>query len=194
WRDGGIAAVTAPLVNGQVNITRSETRVSDCSPLFSSRCGWAPRLGVEPQLTRLIIGTSVCGASAVIAANTVAHGSDEDVIYAVATVSIFGSLSVLLYPIAGHLLQMTADTHGLWAGTSIHEIGQVVAATDAWPASSDAAMIASCRASCCSCRPCCCWQPSPAWGWISTCGKCEPEAGVRSCLERSPRSSSAASA
>lgn len=83
-----------------------------------------------------------------IASNTVAHVLDEDLAYAVATVSIFGSLSVLLYPIDGHLLQMTAETYGLWAGTPIHEIGQVAVAADAGPASSDAAMIASCRASC----------------------------------------------
>ncbi len=101
------------------------------------------RLGVEPPLTQLIAaGTSICGASAIIAANTVARGTDEDVAYAVATVSIFGSASVLLYPIAGHLLQMTPETYGLWSGASIHEIGQVAAAADVWPGSSDVAMIA----------------------------------------------------
>jgi uncharacterized membrane protein YadS len=44
-------------------------------------------LGVEPKLAQLIAaGTSICGASAVIAANTVANADDEDVAYAIACV------------------------------------------------------------------------------------------------------------
>lgn len=101
------------------------------------------KLGVDPRLAQLIAaGTSICGASAVVATNTVARAEEEDVAYAVAAVSIFGTVSVLLYPMLGHMLQMTADSYGLWVGASIHEIGQVAAAADAWKSSSDIAMIA----------------------------------------------------
>src|SRR6478735_8210587 len=49
------------------------------------------RIGVEPKLTELIAaGTSICGASAVIATNTVTRAPDEDVAYAVACVTVFG--------------------------------------------------------------------------------------------------------
>lgn len=102
-----------------------------------------PRLGVDPRLAQLIAaGTSICGASAVVATNTVAQAPEEDVAYAVAAVSVFGTLAVLLYPLAGHLLHLSTDTYGLWVGASIHEIGQVAAAADAWHPSSDLAMIA----------------------------------------------------
>ncbi|MFX9097318.1 putative sulfate exporter family transporter, partial [Acinetobacter baumannii] len=55
---------------------------------------WAGRLlGVEKKLTELIAaGTSICGASAVIATNTVTNAGDEDVAYAVACVTVFGSI------------------------------------------------------------------------------------------------------
>ena len=87
------------------------------------------RLGVNRQLTELIAsGTSICGASAVVATNTVVEGSDEDVAYAIAVITAFGTASVLLYPLAAAFLGMPASAYGLWAGSSIHEIAQVIAA------------------------------------------------------------------
>ena len=86
-------------------------------------------LGVERKLAELIAaGTSVCGASAVIATNTVTEGSDEDVAYAVACVTVFGTLSMFLYPVLGTLIHLDVHHYGLWVGSSIHEIAQVVAA------------------------------------------------------------------
>jgi uncharacterized integral membrane protein (TIGR00698 family) len=90
---------------------------------------WLGRaMGVAPQLAELIgAGTAICGASAVIATNTVTRARDSDVAYAVACVTIFGSLSMFLYPMLPALLHLNAETFGLWAGSSIHEIAQVVA-------------------------------------------------------------------
>jgi uncharacterized integral membrane protein (TIGR00698 family) len=86
-------------------------------------------LGVDRKLAELIAaGTSICGASAVIATNTVTRAHDEDVAYAVACVTVFGSLSMFLYPALPGLLRLTPHAYGLWTGASIHEIAQVVAA------------------------------------------------------------------
>jgi uncharacterized integral membrane protein (TIGR00698 family) len=95
--------------------------------LFTS---WAGRLiGVDRKLAQLIAaGTSICGASAVIATNTVTDAPDEDVAYAVACVTVFGSLAMFVYPFFPGLLHLSAHNYGLWAGSSIHEIAQVVAA------------------------------------------------------------------
>ena len=91
---------------------------------------WFGRLlGVEPKLAELIAGgTSICGASAVIAVNTVTQAHDEDVAYAVACVTIFGSIAMFLYPLLPGLLHLAPRAYGLWSGASIHEIAQVVAA------------------------------------------------------------------
>ena len=87
-------------------------------------------LGVERRLSELIAaGTAVCGASAVIATNSVTRAPDEDVAYAVACVTVFGSVSMFLYPALPGLLALDAHHFGLWSGASIHEIAQVVAAT-----------------------------------------------------------------
>jgi uncharacterized integral membrane protein (TIGR00698 family) len=86
-------------------------------------------LGVDRKLSELIAaGTSICGASAVIATNTVTGAHDEDVAYAVACVTVFGSIAMFLYPLLPSLLHLGPHAYGLWAGASIHEIAQVVAA------------------------------------------------------------------
>jgi uncharacterized integral membrane protein (TIGR00698 family) len=50
------------------------------------------------------------------------------VAYAVACVTVFGSLAMLIYPFLPGLLHLDPHAFGLWAGTSIHEIAQVIAA------------------------------------------------------------------
>src|SRR5579863_2039283 len=91
---------------------------------------WMGRLlGVERKLAQLIAaGTSICGASAVIATNTVTNGDDEDVAYAVACVTIFGSVAMFIYPLLPGLLNLDPHAYGLWTGASVHEIAQAVAA------------------------------------------------------------------
>jgi uncharacterized integral membrane protein (TIGR00698 family) len=90
---------------------------------------WMGRLlGVDRKLAQLIAaGTSICGASAVIATNTVTNAHDEDVAYAVACVTVFGSIAMFAYPLLPGLLHLDPHAFGLWSGASIHEIAQVVA-------------------------------------------------------------------
>lgn len=92
---------------------------------------WTGRaLGVGPKLVELIAsGTSICGASAIIATNTVTEAHDEDVAYAIACVTIFGSIAMFAYPLLPSLLHLDSQAYGLWSGASIHEIAQVVAAS-----------------------------------------------------------------
>jgi uncharacterized integral membrane protein (TIGR00698 family) len=86
-------------------------------------------LGVSRGLALLIgVGTSICGASAVIAAKAATRGDDEDAAYAVACVTVFGTLAMFAYPLAQTFLHLTPRAYGLWTGASIHEIAQVVAA------------------------------------------------------------------
>lgn len=86
-------------------------------------------LGVSLPLTQLIAaGTAVCGASAVVAANAVARGSDADVGYAVASVTLFGTLAMLALPLLAGPLGMDPVAYGIWTGAGIHEVAQVTAA------------------------------------------------------------------
>jgi uncharacterized integral membrane protein (TIGR00698 family) len=95
--------------------------------LFTKAAGRV--LGVERRLTELIAaGTAICGASAVIACNTVTRGADEDVAYAVACVTVFGSLSMAIFPLLAGPLGLAPGVYGLWVGSSVHEVAQAVGA------------------------------------------------------------------
>ncbi len=80
------------------------------------------------QVLLIACGFSICGAAAVAGAEGVVDAEEEDVVTAVALVVIFGSLMIPLVPLAGALLGLDARPSGMWAGGSIHEIAQVVAA------------------------------------------------------------------
>jgi len=102
------------------------TTVAACF-LFTSVLGRL--MGVDRGLTELIAaGTSICGASAIIATNSVTRASDEDVAYAMACITLFGSIAMFGYPLLQSALGLDAHAYGLWAGASIHEVSQAVAA------------------------------------------------------------------
>jgi uncharacterized integral membrane protein (TIGR00698 family) len=86
-------------------------------------------LRVSAPVAQLIgMGTGICGASAIVAANQVVGGKQEDVAYALAVITLCGSVSVLLFPELVPLLGLTPRTYGLWVGASIHEVVQAVGA------------------------------------------------------------------
>lgn len=87
------------------------------------------KIGVEPGLSELIAsGTAICGASAIVATNSVTRAPQEDVVYSVACVTFFGTLAMFALPALYHPLGLSVQGYGIWAGGSIHEVAQVVAA------------------------------------------------------------------
>lgn len=91
---------------------------------------WMGRLlGVDRKLSLLLAaGTAICGASAIAGANAVTRARDEDVSYAVACVTVFGTIAMFLYPFLNILLGNDPQSYGLWVGLTIHEVAQVVGA------------------------------------------------------------------
>ena len=90
---------------------------------------WAGRLfKVPPRLAALIgVGTAICGNTAIVATAPVLEATEEEVSFAVATITLFGLLAVLTYPIIGHLAGLSDRFFGLWAGTAVNDTSQVVA-------------------------------------------------------------------
>lgn len=85
--------------------------------------------GVAPRLATLIgVGTAVCGNSAIAATAPVIRAKDEEVSFAIATNTLFGTAAVILYPILGRALGFGDVTFGTWAGTAVNDTSQVVAA------------------------------------------------------------------
>lgn len=90
-------------------------------------------LGVSPGLGLLAAtGYSICGVSAVSAMTGAVDGDEEDATYAIALVTLFGSISIFVLPIIGHLFDMGNIRFGLWAGSAVHDVAQVVATSTAY--------------------------------------------------------------
>ena len=93
--------------------------------------GWwiAARLGVPRKLGILLgVGGAICGASAVVAADSVIQGERRDAPVALAVITLLGTIGILLYPLLYHALGRTPFVYGVWDGASLHEMAQVVAA------------------------------------------------------------------
>jgi uncharacterized integral membrane protein (TIGR00698 family) len=84
---------------------------------------------MDRQMVMLIgAGASICGAAAVMATESVVKASSHKVAVAVATVVVFGTLSMFIYPLIYPYLGMTEHMFGIYAGSTIHEVAQVVVA------------------------------------------------------------------
>ena len=84
---------------------------------------------LDRQTAMLIgAGSAICGAAAVMAAESVVKGQAHKVSVAVATVVIFGTIAMFSYPFLYPLTGMTDHTFGVYVGSTVHEVAQVVAA------------------------------------------------------------------
>ena len=78
----------------------------------------------------IAIGTSVCGTTAIVATAPVIKAKKGEVAYAIANITLFGIIAMLVYPyFAEWYFDGDADVQaGLFLGTAIHETSQVAAA------------------------------------------------------------------
>jgi len=84
---------------------------------------------LDEQTTILIgAGSSICGAAAVMATEPVIKAQAHKVSVAVATVVVFGTLSMFAYPIMFEYMGVSEHAYGIFVGSTIHEVAQVVAA------------------------------------------------------------------
>jgi len=88
-----------------------------------------PRLGISKSLSLLIAtGFSICGASAVAAMEGVVEADEEEVTYAIALVTLCGSLAIVLLPLLRNALSLSdPQLFGSWVGASVHDVAQVIA-------------------------------------------------------------------
>ena len=88
------------------------------------------KLKIPTRMAYLIsIGSTVCGTTAIMATAPVIKANKSEVSYAIANITLFGILSMLLYPYFANIyFEGNPLFAGLFLGTSIHETSQVAAA------------------------------------------------------------------
>ena len=86
------------------------------------------KMGLSPGLSLLVAtGFSICGASAIAAMRPVSDADDDDMAYAIALVTICGTLAIFLLPVIGELIGFSGAQFGSWVGASVHDVAQTVA-------------------------------------------------------------------
>ena len=102
-------------------------------------------LGLDRDTAMLTsAGSAICGAAAVLAFEPTLRSAPHKSAVAVATVVLFGTLSMFLYPVLYHAGWLNLDTQalGIYIGGTIHEVAQVVgAASNVDPATTEVATI-----------------------------------------------------
>jgi len=88
------------------------------------------KLKISTKMAYLIsIGSTVCGTTAIIATAPIIKASKSEVTYAIANMTIFGIISMLIYPYFANIYFNGEPLFvGLFLGTAIHETSQVAAA------------------------------------------------------------------
>ena len=86
-------------------------------------------LGIQSRLKVLIgAGTAICGGSAIAAVTPIIKADEHETAFAISTIFLFNLVAVLVFPALGHLMGMSQEGFGLWAGTAINDTSSVVAA------------------------------------------------------------------
>ncbi len=94
-------------------------------------------LGTSSRLAALIgVGTAICGNTAIVATAPVIKAEERDVSFAVATITLFGTAAVIIFPLIGHVLGMSDNLFGHWTGAAVNDTSQVTATAFSYSVSS----------------------------------------------------------
>jgi uncharacterized integral membrane protein (TIGR00698 family) len=86
-------------------------------------------LKVNTQTIHLVSsGTAICGGSAIAAVAPVINASDRDISVSLGIVFMLNAVALFLFPILGHVFNLTQHEFGLWSAIAIHDTSSVVGA------------------------------------------------------------------
>ena len=89
---------------------------------------------MEKEITLLTsVGSAICGAAAILGAESTIKSKPYQTAVAISTVVIFGTISMFLYPVLyrNGIVDLTPDQMGIYTGSTLHEVAHVVGAGNA---------------------------------------------------------------
>ena len=90
-------------------------------------------LGMGKRTSHLLSsGTAICGGSAIATVAPVINADEKDMSVSLGVVFLLNSIALVLFPIFGHLLDLTQHQFGLWSAIAIHDTSSVVGAAYAF--------------------------------------------------------------
>jgi len=82
---------------------------------------------LPPKLTSLLaIGSSICGVTAIMAAQGAIDPDEEDTTTAIAAILTLGAIALVTFPAIGHLLRMSQQAYGMWAGLAVDNTAESI--------------------------------------------------------------------
>lgn len=86
-------------------------------------------LKVEKKTSFLIsAGTAICGGSAIAAVSPVIKAKEKHISVALGVVFILNSIALFVFPVIGHVFNLSQTQFGLWSAIAIHDTSSVVGA------------------------------------------------------------------
>jgi uncharacterized integral membrane protein (TIGR00698 family) len=83
---------------------------------------------LPPKLTSLLaIGSSICGVTAIMAAQGAIEPDEEDTSTAIAAILTLGAIALVTFPAIGHSLHLGQQAYGMWAGLAVDNTAESVA-------------------------------------------------------------------
>lgn len=82
---------------------------------------------LAPKLTSLLaIGSSICGVTAIMAAQGAINPDEEDTSTAIASILTLGAVALFTFPAIGHMLHLSQQAYGMWAGLAVDNTAESV--------------------------------------------------------------------
>ncbi|QYK52009.1 MAG: putative sulfate exporter family transporter [Fimbriimonadaceae bacterium] len=93
-------------------------------------CVWLGKIiGIDKKLGLLLAtGGSICGASAIVAADTVVEAEGQDAAVSMGIITLWGTVGIFIFPVLAKAMGWADFAYGLFCGATLHETAQVVAA------------------------------------------------------------------
>lgn len=76
-------------------------------------------------------GGGICGASAIVAADSVIGAKEDEVAVSLGVITLLGTIGIFLYPFLQGLIGLADGAYGVWCGATLHETAHSVAAGSA---------------------------------------------------------------
>ena len=84
---------------------------------------------LEKKLSYLIsAGTAICGGSAIAAVSPIIKPDSKEISLGLAIIFTLNSIALFIYPVIGHMLDLSQEQFGLWCAVGIHDTSSVVGA------------------------------------------------------------------
>ncbi len=87
---------------------------------------------IDTRLSTLLgVGSSICGASAIVAMGPVIDSDGDDTAIAVTVISLLGAVGIVVYTFLSYIVPLSDIEYGIWSGSSLQGVAHVLAASGA---------------------------------------------------------------